>query len=88
MKENTTGIVGSSLSWVLSITQTNEIFQLIQIIFSILVSLVTLCFILWKWYQKATDDDSDGGTKITKKEIDDLTKEVKDHVSGTKRKDL
>lgn len=83
MKENTTGVVGSSISWILSITQTNEIFQLIQIILASIVSLLTIIYIIWKWYKKATEDG-----KITQEEIDELTKEVEEHVNKSRRKDL
>ena len=77
MKDEAIGGTGSILSWVLTITQTNEVFALIQIIFSTLVSIVTLAFILYKWYKKATDDNSDGGKKITKDEVEELGEDLR-----------
>lgn len=75
MKEETTGVVGSSISWILTISQANEIFEIIQIIFSILVSAVTMAYIIFKWYKKAKADG-----KITKEELEELGKEVEEHV--------
>lgn len=75
MKDEATGVVGSSISWVLTITQANEIFELIQIIFSCLVSFITIIYIIYKWYKRASEDG-----KITAEEIDELKKEVDEHV--------
>lgn len=75
MKDEATGVVGSSISWVLTITQANEIFELIQIIFSCLVSFITIIYIIYKWYKRASEDG-----KITTEEIEELKKEVDEHV--------
>lgn len=75
MKEEGTGVVGSSISWILTVTQVNEVFEIVQIVFSILVSLVTILYIIWKWYKRAKADG-----KITAEEIEDLKKEVDEHV--------
>ena len=53
MKDDAIASGGSVLSWILTITQTNEIFALIQIIASTIVSILTILYILWKWYKKA-----------------------------------
>lgn len=71
MKEEATGVVGSSISWILTVSQANEIFEIIQIIFSILVSLITIAYIIWKWYKKAKKDG-----KITADEVEELVDEV------------
>lgn len=47
------GFTGSGISTVLTITQTNEVFQTVQLIFSILAFLVTIAYTVWKWYKKA-----------------------------------
>lgn len=72
MKDEAIGGTGSILSWVLTITQTNEIFALIQIIASTIVSIITIGYILYKWYKKATEDG-----KITKDEVEELGNEIK-----------
>lgn len=73
MKDEAIGGTGSLLSWVLTFTQTNEVFALIQIIASTIVSVVTLFYILWKWYKKATEDG-----KITADEVEELGEELKE----------
>lgn len=72
MKDEAIGGTGSILSWVLAITQTNEIFALIQIIASTIVSIITIGYILYKWYKKASEDG-----KITKDEVEELGNELK-----------
>lgn len=88
MKDEATGIVGSSISWLLTVSQANQVFELIQIILSSIVSLITICYIVYKWYKKATKEDSDGGKDITLKEIEELKEEVEENVSKSKREDL
>jgi len=76
MKDSAKGLTGTALTWLLTIEQTNEIFELVQIILATIVSAVTLAYIIYKWYKRATDKNSDGGNKITKDEIEDLGKEI------------
>lgn len=77
------GAGGTTLETVLAVSQVNEVMQAIQIGLAIVTFLVTIGYTIWKWYKKATDDDSDGGKKITKKEVDelvdDIKKETEDH---------
>ena len=79
------GSAGTAIETVLAASQTNEVLRAIQIILSIITFLVTLAYTIWKWYKKATDDDSDGGKKITKKEIDELVDDVKKEVEKNDR---
>ena len=72
MKDDAIASGGSVLSWILTITQTNEIFALIQIIASTIVSILTILYILWKWYKKAKEDG-----KITADEVENLAEELK-----------
>ena len=74
------GIGGTVFETALAVSQTNEIMQTIQIALSIVTFLVTLFYTLWKWYRNATKEDSDGGKKITKDEVDDLVEDVKKEV--------
>ena len=76
MKDEVKGIIGSGITWLTTISQTNEIFELVQIILASVVSLVTLAYIIYKWYKKATDKNSDGGSSITKEELKDLGKQI------------
>jgi len=75
-KTEVVGYSGTTIEAVLAVTQTNEILQAVQLILSIIVLLVTVGYTLWKWYRKATDEDSDGGKKITKNEVDDLMEDI------------
>lgn len=80
MKEDIIGSSGSTGMWILTAIQTNETWQLVQIILSCVVSAVTIAYILWKWWKKAKADG-----KITAEEIEELEKEIKDNVNKTKQ---
>lgn len=69
------GFTGSGISTVLTITQTNEVFQTVQLIFSILAFLVTIAYTCWKWYKKAKQDG-----KITPEEVEDLFDNLKNNI--------
>ena len=71
------GAGGTTLETVLAVSQVNEVMQAIQIGLAIITFLVTICYTIWKWYKRATDEDSDGGKNITKKEVDDLVEDIK-----------
>ena len=80
MKNNVNmGVLGSATSWVCTIVQTNEIFQLVMLILSILSTLFTLAYTIYKWYNKAKEDG-----KITKEEIEDLANDVSEVLSDNK----
>lgn len=76
LKENA-GLLGTSTSWICTIAQTNEIFQLAMLILSIVSTLFTIAYTIYKWYNKAKQDG-----KITPEEIkelgDDLQECLKD----------
>ena len=74
------GAGGTVVEAVLAASQSNEILQAIQIILAIISFIITILYTIWKWYENATKDDSDGGKKITKKEIDELVDDVKKEV--------
>ena len=73
------GFVGSGISTALTITQTNEVFQLIQLILSILAFLVTICFTIWKWHKKAKEDG-----KITIDEVEELFDNLENNIEDYK----
>lgn len=70
------GFTGSGISTVLTITQTNEVFQTVQLIFSILAFLVTIAYTVWKWYKKAKQDG-----KITPEEVEELFENLKNNIN-------
>ena len=81
MKDNILSAIGSVSSWVLTMAQTNEAFQLIMLILSILSTLFTIAFTFYKWYNKAKEDG-----KITKDEIEDLTKDISETLKNKEDK--
>ena len=81
MKDNILSAIGSVSSWVLTMAQTNETFQLIMLILSILSTLFTIAFTFYKWYNKAKEDG-----KITKDEIEDLTKDISEALKNKEDK--
>lgn len=64
------GSIGA-LETVVTISQTNEVFQTIQIIISALAGAVALAYTIWRWYRNAKKDG-----KITEDEVDDLFKQI------------
>lgn len=74
--EEIVGFTGSGISTVLTITQTNEVFQTVQFILSILAFLVTIAFTIWKWYKKAKKDG-----KITPEEVEELFDNLKNNIN-------
>lgn len=68
------GIVFGSiavLETMVTVSQTNEVFQTIQIIISALAGAVALAYTIWRWYRNAKKDG-----KITEDEIDDLFEQL------------
>ena len=68
------GIVFGSIGAVetiVTVSQTNEVFQTIQIIISALAGAVALAYTIWRWYKNAKKDG-----KITEDEVDDLFQQI------------
>ena len=59
------------LETMVTVSQTNEVFQTIQIVISALAGAVALAYTIWRWYRNAKKDG-----KITEDEVDDLFEEV------------
>lgn len=59
------------LETMVTVSQTNEVFQTIQIIISALAGAVALAYTIWRWYRNAKKDG-----KITEDEIDDLFEQI------------
>ena len=75
------GFTGSGISTVLTITQTNEVFQTVQLILSILAFLVTIAYTVWKWHKKAKQDG-----KITPEEVEELFDNLKNNINEEENK--
>ena len=71
--------LGCVFQAVLTVVQTNEIFQLISLILTIISLLVTLSFTIWKWYRKAMEDG-----KIDAKEVEEAVKIITDGIEDIK----
>lgn len=68
------GIVFGSiavLETMVTVSQTNEVFQTIQIIISALAGAVALAYTIWRWYKNAKKDG-----KISEDEVDDLFQQI------------
>lgn len=64
------GSIGA-IETVVTITQTSEVFQLIQIIISAVAGAVALAYTIWRWWKRASADG-----KITNDEIDELLDQI------------
>ena len=61
----------AALETLVTVSQTNEVFQTIQIIISALAGAVALAYTIWRWYRHANKDG-----KITGDEVDDLFEQI------------
>ncbi len=75
LKDEIVCLSGNAVSWTLTASQTKEVFEIIQIIASIIVSLLTVAYIVWKWYKKAKEDG-----KIEAEEVVDLVDQNKNEI--------
>lgn len=66
MKDNIICVGGNALTYILTALQTNEVFQIIELTLSIILTLVILIFRIWKWVKEVKEDG-----KITKEEIEE-----------------
>ena len=76
------GGVGTTLSVIGTVTQFNEILQTISFIVTIIGAIVSIVIVpIMSWYRKAKKDG-----KITKDEVEDLTKTIDKSVNDLKDK--
>lgn len=76
------GYAGSSVSAIFTITQTNEVFQTVQLILSILAVSVTIAYTVWKWWKNAKKDG-----KITIDEVENLFNNLKENIKEDEEDD-
>lgn len=88
MKNFNIGFITTPIAAILTMAQTDQILQYIQIGLTIICAIVTIAFTIYKWYKSASADG-----KITQDEVDELindlepaVKELKD-ISDTEHKD-
>lgn len=67
-------------SWCFTAIQTKELFQYISLILSIICTILTIIFTIWRWYRKASADG-----KITEEEVDELIDSVEKEVKKNDR---
>ena len=66
-------ILGNGTQYILTVAQTNEVFQLVELILSIATTLFILGVNIYAWYKKAKADG-----KVDEEEIEELKEIVKD----------
>ena len=84
LKDNIVYASVGAIETVVTVAQTNEVLQTVQIIISCVAGAFAIAYTIWKWYKKATSKDSPGGEKITKEEVGDLITDVKEEASNIK----
>ena len=82
MKSNNLfAVIGNSFTYVLTALQTNEIFQIIELVLSIIISLLIIASKIHNWWKEASQDG-----KITKEEIQQIGNDIADDVNDLKDK--
>lgn len=81
MKKFNYGFLSSGASWICTIAQTNEMFQFIMLILSILSTLFTIAYTVYKWYNKAKEDG-----KITPNEVEELKDDLDEILNDKEEK--
>lgn len=75
-KDSIAGFSICGFETVLTVTQTNEVFQTASIILTCISTSLVIAYTIWKWWKNATKEDSDGGKKITPDEVDELFDDI------------
>ena len=73
--------VFNGATYLVALSQSNEVFQIIELVFAILTSVVLLLYRMWKWYNDAKKDG-----KITKEELKEGIDIIVDGVEDIKKK--
>lgn len=88
MKDDIILGIGNVTAWSLTLAQFKETAEAISYILASIASLLTVAYIIYKWYKRATSDDSKGGKSITLEEIEELKEEVDDYANKDREKSL
>ena len=78
MKKDSWIFALDGLGGILTAVQTQEAFQIISLIFTIIATMVSIVFTIWKWWKSAKADG-----KITPEEVNDLIIKI-DDIRGKK----
>ena len=82
MKNNNIfAVIGNSFTYVLTALQTNEIFQIIELVLSIIISLLIIISKIRNWWKEANQDG-----KVTKEEIQQIGNDIAEDVNDLKDK--
>ena len=89
---NNHGWIGTGISAILTIVQTNEVFQIISLVLTILTTLLTFIFTIYKWIKiskedgKIDEDEIKQGIEIVedfKESLDKISEEFNDKEDKT-----
>lgn len=74
-------MVGNGLTYILAAIQQNEVLQIIEFVFSAILTIVILIYRIWHWWKEAKKDG-----KITEEELNELGGIVEDTKNGGDKK--
>lgn len=92
MKQDSLGYITNGVAIVFSALQENEIFSIVSWVLTLLATIITISYTLWKWWKKAKadgkidDDEIEEGLKITKEGLDKLSQLGKEDEENGKKK--
>ena len=81
MSKNPVAYACCGAAGILTVVQTNEIFQLVSLILTCIATLVALAFTIYKWVKNATADG-----KIDKEEVEELVDIIENTADDLKDK--
>ena len=73
--------IGNAITYIIAFASQNETLQWIELVLSIIVSLVLLAYRLWRWYNEAKKDG-----KITKEELKEGIDILSEGIEDIKKK--
>lgn len=91
---NNHGWIGSGISAILTIVQTNEVFQIISLVLTILTTLLTFIFTIYKWIKMSKEDGKIDENEIKqgieivedfKESLDKISEEFNDNDKENKK---
>lgn len=85
MKDGIVNVLSGGTAITFTAIQSNQVFQTISLIVTILSALVMLAYNLWKWYREAskdgkiTEEEIDEGFDTLQKGVEDIKKGIDEH---------
>lgn len=74
------GTIVGGTSTAISYATYNQILTICGLILTIISTLVSITYVIWKWWKKAKEDG-----KITEDEVDELMDDLKDTIDDKKK---